>query len=429
MQRYEFRDSSSQKFWEVGVDGNTLTVRFGKIGTNGQTKTKTLASAEAAENELASLIKEKTGKGYVLCGQDPTATAAALQVPEVPLDPAQMTLATGGVVGGLFPIGSPEAAVILECLRQLHVPGHYLAAKQGLQTLNRMGGLPSLPADVEWPVHLATKRPLHFLAQVDLSTLPSLGASRPGTAMAPGLPSSGMLFFFIDMGGDCFTGASKAGPSPGARVLYAPAAGIERAAPAGLPQIGHDAGSLTGEYANEATIFEPRMLQPFAVDSLHDVDDLDVDDLEIDFDADDGGLKASAKALAKWAGGRPNDYARHLKGVDLEEFWETFSEIDIGQQVNDAASAFAKWLFAQRHPHGAGMSEGMSGGFTLLGAPIGGFHTAIEARQKSYVSLLSVAGHMLTPSYYEDGVFYFWIKPDDLAAARFERAWVDADHS
>lgn len=57
--------ASSAKFWEVTVDGTNLIVRFGKIGTNGQTTEKSFASQEAAEAEAAKLIASKTKKGYV----------------------------------------------------------------------------------------------------------------------------------------------------------------------------------------------------------------------------------------------------------------------------------------------------------------------------------------------------------------------------
>src|SRR4029079_12463452 len=40
---FEFVDDSSSKFWEIWMDGNDVTTRWGKIGTNGQTKTKTFA--------------------------------------------------------------------------------------------------------------------------------------------------------------------------------------------------------------------------------------------------------------------------------------------------------------------------------------------------------------------------------------------------
>ena len=57
--------SSSAKFWEITVKGSEVTVRFGRIGTDGQTKVKSLASGAAAEAEAAKLIAEKTRKGYV----------------------------------------------------------------------------------------------------------------------------------------------------------------------------------------------------------------------------------------------------------------------------------------------------------------------------------------------------------------------------
>ena len=66
MKRYfEFVEGSSAKFWEISQSGKDVTVRFGKIGTNGQTQTKTLADADAATKHAEKLIKEKTGKGYI----------------------------------------------------------------------------------------------------------------------------------------------------------------------------------------------------------------------------------------------------------------------------------------------------------------------------------------------------------------------------
>ena len=68
MRRFEFVDSTSNKFWEVDVKGKTLNVTFGKIGTKGQSKPKDFATPEKANTEMEKLIKEKTGKGYVEVG-------------------------------------------------------------------------------------------------------------------------------------------------------------------------------------------------------------------------------------------------------------------------------------------------------------------------------------------------------------------------
>jgi predicted DNA-binding WGR domain protein len=56
--------AAASKFWEVTVDGSTVTVRFGKIGATGQTSVKELASAAEADAQAAKLIGEKTKKGY-----------------------------------------------------------------------------------------------------------------------------------------------------------------------------------------------------------------------------------------------------------------------------------------------------------------------------------------------------------------------------
>jgi formylglycine-generating enzyme required for sulfatase activity len=68
MRRFEFVDSTSNKFWEVDVKGKTLNVTFGKIGTKGQSKPKDFVTPEKAKAEMGKLIKEKTGKGYVEVG-------------------------------------------------------------------------------------------------------------------------------------------------------------------------------------------------------------------------------------------------------------------------------------------------------------------------------------------------------------------------
>lgn len=54
----------AHKFYEVVVEGSTLTIRYGRIGDNGQTKVTQCASPEKAKAEAAKKIGEKTRKGY-----------------------------------------------------------------------------------------------------------------------------------------------------------------------------------------------------------------------------------------------------------------------------------------------------------------------------------------------------------------------------
>ncbi len=69
---FEFIGGTSAKFWEIALAGNTITVRFGRIGTHGQTQTKIFADDPVAARTAQRLIREKLGKGYAEKGP-PTA--------------------------------------------------------------------------------------------------------------------------------------------------------------------------------------------------------------------------------------------------------------------------------------------------------------------------------------------------------------------
>lgn len=65
VRRFVFGTEEKGKFWEVSQSGNTHTVRYGKCGTNGATKDKPFADEAAAAKDVARLVRQKTGKGYV----------------------------------------------------------------------------------------------------------------------------------------------------------------------------------------------------------------------------------------------------------------------------------------------------------------------------------------------------------------------------
>jgi predicted DNA-binding WGR domain protein len=58
-------EDGASKFWEVGVNETRLTLRFGRLGTNGQTQTKEFTTSDAARREQDKLIRSKLAKGYV----------------------------------------------------------------------------------------------------------------------------------------------------------------------------------------------------------------------------------------------------------------------------------------------------------------------------------------------------------------------------
>lgn len=66
---FEFKDDKSARFWEVSLQGATVTVRYGKIGAAGQSQTKEFADAGAASKHAHRLAAEKAGKGYFESGK------------------------------------------------------------------------------------------------------------------------------------------------------------------------------------------------------------------------------------------------------------------------------------------------------------------------------------------------------------------------
>ncbi|WP_394620704.1 DUF4132 domain-containing protein [Lentzea sp. JNUCC 0626] len=114
MRRWELVADGSAKFWEIEQDGTTVTVRFGRLGTSGQTQTKELTSAEAATAHVAKLVAEKEKKGYrpqtgapaTPAGTAP-ATAAASTGPASAVTPASTTTAaTADLASAVKPAGT-----------------------------------------------------------------------------------------------------------------------------------------------------------------------------------------------------------------------------------------------------------------------------------------------------------------------------------
>lgn len=63
--RLENTTGGSSKFWEAVVSGNQATIRFGKIGTSGQTQVKTYGSEAEAKAAIGKVAQKKLGDGYV----------------------------------------------------------------------------------------------------------------------------------------------------------------------------------------------------------------------------------------------------------------------------------------------------------------------------------------------------------------------------
>jgi predicted DNA-binding WGR domain protein len=62
---FEFSEGTSNKFWEIRLEGTAVMTRYGKIGADGQETMKEFDSDAKAKKEYDKLVGEKTKKGYV----------------------------------------------------------------------------------------------------------------------------------------------------------------------------------------------------------------------------------------------------------------------------------------------------------------------------------------------------------------------------
>lgn len=61
-----YKDDISNKFWKINVNGNSITVTYGKVGTVGSVKIKEFVSDEMCQKEANKLIQSKLKKGYLV---------------------------------------------------------------------------------------------------------------------------------------------------------------------------------------------------------------------------------------------------------------------------------------------------------------------------------------------------------------------------
>ena len=92
-----FADAKSSKFWNIVLDGSAHTVHYGRLGAQGQQKTKEFPSAAAARTSFDKLVAEKRKKGYNDSASGTAASGTAASGTAAPLTAtAKKTAAKGG---------------------------------------------------------------------------------------------------------------------------------------------------------------------------------------------------------------------------------------------------------------------------------------------------------------------------------------------
>lgn len=81
----ELVDGKSKKFWRARVDGGDVAINYGRIGTNGQSQTKSFGDEDTARSELDKLARAKRKKGYADAdGAAPAPAEAAAPEASIP---------------------------------------------------------------------------------------------------------------------------------------------------------------------------------------------------------------------------------------------------------------------------------------------------------------------------------------------------------
>ncbi|WP_380129726.1 DUF1963 domain-containing protein [Deinococcus sonorensis] len=164
----EFSDTrGGHECYAVTVDGVTLRLRYGRIGTDGAVQLYTFPTRQAAEEEAVKRLAETRRNGYepAVKGdrQQPSVPRLAWRLPNL-LNPCR---------------DAPEATV----RTYVHLEGK---RGPGPAWTSKLGGRPCRPPGDVWPLaHDGT--PLVFLAQIDFAEFPPL----------PGFPERGIVQYFI----------------------------------------------------------------------------------------------------------------------------------------------------------------------------------------------------------------------------------------
>jgi predicted DNA-binding WGR domain protein len=82
-------EGGSKKFWRARVEGSSLYVNFGRIGTGGQTQVKDLGSEDKARAELDKVAGSKRRKGYEDAGDAVAGAPTPAAAPVLSVVPKQ----------------------------------------------------------------------------------------------------------------------------------------------------------------------------------------------------------------------------------------------------------------------------------------------------------------------------------------------------
>ncbi len=92
MERLEFSEGTSNKFWTIELTGSSFTVSYGRIGTAGISQIKQFSTEEAAQVAYSKLLAEKVEKGYCVVSGNKLAVAKAPEADKIAVENAEQNI-------------------------------------------------------------------------------------------------------------------------------------------------------------------------------------------------------------------------------------------------------------------------------------------------------------------------------------------------
>jgi uncharacterized protein (TIGR02996 family) len=132
MRAFTYSDAKSHKFWNIDLQGDKLTVTYGRVGSAGQTQTKTFADEARARKEHDKLVKEKLAKGYQETAPAPAPSATQLALERALVEAPDDLAAHSAYADYLSERGDPRGELIQAQLA-LEDEGRSAAERKKLQ--------------------------------------------------------------------------------------------------------------------------------------------------------------------------------------------------------------------------------------------------------------------------------------------------------
>ncbi len=176
----ELSDGQSHKFYEVTVNNTEVTIRYGRIGTQGQTSNTTYDTPEKAQAEATKKINEKFKKGYV--------QATLIKTPQFLRDlPRKFSQMKNLLEQNLIPyitITPGEKAGEMNTFSNTDAKGDPLTFWQ-----SKIGGNPYFPKDREYPIDPISGKAMVLVIQINCADVPQIAGFD--------FPQQGILQFYM----------------------------------------------------------------------------------------------------------------------------------------------------------------------------------------------------------------------------------------